>query len=161
MNKERMLELAELLENANPKHFHLGSWFGFHNQIRWSPVVSGDIKLSDLITDTNNQIGCGTTACIAGWAIAMKYNFNAEHTPKEEIGREAAEYLGITEEQMYRLFYADEDSIWAELQEDYGFEVGERDVDGYYQEFDCQHWNVSNKDAAHIIKKIVSGQIEL
>lgn len=166
MNKERMLELANIIENAPPKQFHLGSWFGIYKENsfgrnRWSPLSYYDGKWDEIVSGSKNEISCGTTACVAGWAIAMKYDFNPTHTPQEEIGREAAEYLGLTEDQMYRLFYADEDSIWAEFQEEYDYEVGEKDWNGYYTEYDADRWDITNKDAAHLIKRIISGEIEL
>jgi hypothetical protein len=62
MNKERLIKLAKKLESPEAAaHFNLGEWFA----VEGDSVDSADEPVSVLIKK------CGTTACIAGWAVAM------------------------------------------------------------------------------------------
>lgn len=86
MNKERILDLADFLENeVSDKHFSMHNWV------------------------------CGTTACIGGWCEArQKGAAPGDYLGSLDFsGPEAAEaYLGLTDEQEQLLFYPSEDEAW-------------------------------------------------
>ena len=66
MNKERLLKLAEFLENLAPERFNLSSW------------REHDGDDTDSVSDEQLwEGGCGTTGCAVGWACAMP-EFQAE-----------------------------------------------------------------------------------
>lgn len=64
--------------------------------------------------DPNDDHWCGTTCCIAGFAIVSKYGkvvnpYGPEPIPLVETARE---YLGINDEQAEQLFYAPTEAAW-------------------------------------------------
>jgi hypothetical protein len=90
MNKERILALADLIEKQ--EHTGLDSKSGFN---------MGDFTHY-----------CGTPACIAGWAIAMKLGDLSCDVDKEifisgkSYSSLAGEFLGIGEELHVELFFS-------------------------------------------------------
>ena len=167
MNKERFLELADIIENAPKDQFHLGAWFGERNfkYDTWMGTNQYCGPLGRFFSQSPNEMKCGTTACIAGWALAMKYNFDPKLDLNGAIEDVAAEYLGLTQHEAYRLFFANQDSVWARHQEEYGYKVVEYSDDyedsEYVMEIDPDQWDVTNKDAAHMLRRIANGQVEL
>jgi hypothetical protein len=106
MNKERMLKLADFIEALPPKQFNMQFWAVNNNN------VSGR---RDVDPKTINPHQCGTTACIAGWAV---YLF-AKRDPVDQnywisFGEEAQDLLGLTLDQRENLFLSD---CWGEAPE--------------------------------------------
>ena len=112
-----------------------------------------------------NKLECGTTACIAGWTnIYMfkneqDYNDILEehkvmpnvigHSAIEEI---ATEYLGLTEAEASWIFYTNENSVWMQHKEEYGF----RNMPVTWISSGI---NVNNKQAADVLRRIANGEI--
>lgn len=184
MNKDRLLEVANLIEKAPPDQFHMGSWFGTINDNDWrsSGFVSeeGNIVFSEIFDIENKQLICNTTACIAGWAVALKYDFKPIKLEPSVIYEEAKEYLDLNSREAQALFHCTNDSIWAKLQDEYGYQVVEtvsaddpnfdfdyesgylyyselKDI--YYAEIPAEEWIISNIEAAHVLKRIAKGEV--
>lgn len=109
MNKERILALADLIETLT-----------YRNEDNWAPDSFNMGRYSytyDPNTDEESGHVCDTPACIAGWAYAMKNNFDENlNWIKFESGM-SAEYLGLTSEQASELFYGR------------GFSAAKRDIE--------------------------------
>lgn len=170
MNKERLFELAEVIENAPPDQFHMGSWFGHLSidedtaESYWnsSCKVRGNLGGSFLNGPYLKELTCGTTACIAGWAYALKHNFDPSTYTEDAVEEIARDYLDLTREQVNALFYANIGSVWHRYQDEYTYEVVTYDEEYDYEaETDPDYWNVTNKDAADILKRIARGEIHI
>ena len=65
---------------------------------------------------------CLTTACVAGWAVLMKNNFefgakiSSNHTDISEI---ASDYLGITDGEAHNLYGCQKGSVWWLVADEY------------------------------------------
>lgn len=81
MNKERILALAELIENQ--PHEELESEFGFNMEDFTHP--------------------CGTPSCIAGWAVFQAGGLEKDYHANSKV---AAEILGLEHRQAEDLFFA-------------------------------------------------------
>jgi hypothetical protein len=85
MNKERLIQLAEVLESpAAEKHFDMKEWIehtGYHD-------------LPEGITIAEVMIDCGTVACIAGWATVLARPNEPYSAIIDEFSL-AAEYLDL------------------------------------------------------------------
>lgn len=112
-NAELAYKTLDLI-NANPAHFDMERWVDAH-----FPV-----GLSDLTAEA-----CGTTACFAGWAVALSgYKvdgigdvYNAEgFRVNYDIQGFAADLLGIETEEAEDLFYVANDEIAAAVEEYFG-----------------------------------------
>ncbi len=108
--------------DAHPTHFDMSSWVRFGE--RPSDRPDGIVTLDDL---TNPA--CGTTACFAGWAVALSgYAMDdsgiAVHPdpPTDEMHAEelAAQLLGLTGEEADDLFNVADDYIHAEVRDIFG-----------------------------------------
>jgi hypothetical protein len=99
LNTALLREVADHIERE-PERFNLA---------HFSTADSGD----DL------QHGCGTTACVAGWANAL-----TGARSYEELANtiRAAEQLGLARDQAERLFYWTA-SFWCDVADDLGLEV--------------------------------------
>ena len=182
MNKEKLLELAEIIENAKPESFHMGAWFGkkieAQDSDRWDELSDSEMfrhddeivtvveqlhlaKLVPLDSD-KLKISCQTTACIAGWAIANEYFKAKDPVMKNQfesmglgqMDAKAREILDLTVYEASRLFYCDEGSIWDQVRDDYKFG---NSLHTDYQEL----WDIPNKEAAIVLRKIANGEYVL
>lgn len=182
MNVERILRLADLIENAPKEQFHMGSWFGEYDDIKitefknvsdywcannehWNEMKTNDIvsvvKTNIIDQDIPTMLKCNTTACIAGWAIVSAFNENVDLVANSEFSYNnnpmpvpvgAREYLGLDSTQASMLFYCDDNSIWAKVADQYKFD------------FDCndiETWNLNPKHAADVLRRIASGEFKL
>lgn len=182
-----MLEVAEIIENAKPESFHMGAWFGEHIEAqdseRWDEIEEifehddlvvapvNNFYLNQIIPLEANKlkISCGTTACVAGWAVANEYfkNSNKDTSTEDyamrmyyeglelhQINDCAIRILDLTPEEASRLFFVSEESIWADVAENYSYG---KNIDYDFQEA----WNISNKEAADILRKIANGEYKL
>lgn len=180
MNKEKILEVANLIEKSSPQQFHMSSWFGvlkpasdhddfeewqdigldiFPDQMIPEPIPRMAFSTSLFVeTEETVKLQCNTTACIAGWAIANEF-FNKNEDPinkfnNGDFGAESlgAQILGLTSYEASRLFFCDENSIWVEYAQDYGYNF---DVDI------PESWNIHPKHAADLLRRIANGEILL
>jgi len=178
MNKEKMLEVANLIEKAEPEKFHMSAWFAklipasehgdydyfdgwFEADDLVPQYVDNTVKAEDLLSAETLNLTCDTTACIAGWVIANEY-FNGNTSAYDEctknnlafayIDKVASAILGINTLQAKRLFYCDSDSIWVEVADDYDLS------------FDTEipeTWNIHPKHAADVLRRIANGELAL
>ena len=109
----RVLDLA----TANGDRFDMGGW-------GWGPDIS--VGLDEL---TDDGAECGTSACLAGWTVALhSYRVGSDASVYDAHGNRlgskadavAAELLGLTEDEADRLFYAPNDSIDSRVAEIFG-----------------------------------------
>lgn len=113
MTSERsmLLQVADAIEQ-HPGQFDTGTFF--HHEDPETGEVRSDSRLVPKFThDTLDHLAkdlyqeqCGTTACIAGWAIIIGrenlYDTNLENQPFSDA---AAEILGLRIVDAYWLFY--------------------------------------------------------
>ena len=185
MNKERMLAIADYIENADSEQFNMSAWFG-----KALPKYQyKDLELEDWDVDEDlqlidgydlwdydhihhfvdgyslNKLECGTTACIAGWTNVYMFkkeqDYNdilEEHkvTPyvigHSAVAEIAAEYLGLTPAEADWIFFTNQFSVWMQYKEEYGFKdtVLVNSSTGI---------NISNKQAADVLRRIANGEI--
>lgn len=165
MNKETMLEIAELIENAPKEQFHMGSWFGEYPidylesegiddwNKHWDSLPFSPSALK-LVFNNNlpNQLSCGTTACIAGWAYADMKRKNLPINDYDSIEDLAREHLGLSRNEAKALFYCNTDSVWYDVARQYDF-----DFDPDF----CESWNLESKKVADVLRRIANGDIDL
>ena len=98
---------------------------------------------------------CGTTACVAGWLNYM------EGRPLGRVDP-AAVSLGLTAETaLYRLFYADKESVWAEQAHLYGWKTKTED-DTSYDVGGVSNWqDITAAQAADVLRKIAHGIVQI
>lgn len=175
MNKTVMLEIADLIEQSNPKNFHMGSWFGqlltveeiedlgmMNDYIEESGLGLNDVVnmpishqliygQNVLDKDFQNQLACNTTACIAGWTVFNEFIKNG--TPIDSsVERRATQLLGLTTEQANSLFFCGYGTIWDTVADKYEFD---------YDRDEPATWNFPNIMVASVLRKIVDGEFDL
>jgi len=187
MNKERMLLLADLLDNLKPVKFNMSDWFSTYegNVYDYENIgyVHDDSIIGDSPSDrdnleftTNNYqqmngYDCNSAACIAGWAVVMKHDFALDR-PEEEtiIGNgfrsdfshmpiliEACEYLGLTNKQGMDLFTKDNYSVWDRNAESLGLDQADN-----YQTFNSVKLDdITPKIAAKLVRMVANGEVQL
>jgi len=137
MNTERMMMLANLLDSLPEEKFDLTYWVNDREQEEETPDYV-DLSVYD----------CNTTACIAGWAVALKNDLSVDELYCGDVEKEAGEYLGLNRQEMQRLFYYGTETIWND----------------HADELDCgfpyEH-TVTSKIAATAIRNIAQGKWEL
>jgi len=187
MNKERMLLLADLLDNLKPVKFNMSDWFSTYegNVYDYENIgyVHDDSIIGDSPSDrdnleftTNNYqqmngYDCNSAACIAGWAVVMKHDFALDR-PEEEtiIGNgfrsdfshmpiliEACEYLGLTNKQGIDLFTKDDYSVWDRNAESLGLDQ----TDNYLYSDSVRLDDITPKIAAKLIRMVANGEVQL
>ena len=139
MNTERMMMLADLLDSLPEEKFNIAYWV--------SNVDSNDIDEPEDYIDLS-VYNCNSAACIAGWAVALKNDLNAGSVYCGDIEKDAAEYLELTNQERYRLFYYGIDTVWGDYAETLGCESP------------FEH-SVTNKMAATAVRNIAQGKWEL
>ena len=74
MNKERMLQLADYIENLPSNKFDMNYWISYKtkNELGAWVLFKGRYELDETFMD---PLDCGTACCIAGWATAIESNF--------------------------------------------------------------------------------------
>lgn len=171
MNTEKIKLLAEFIGSIDENRFNIKSWSSRYD------YEDKYFHPSDVI-DINY---CDTAGCIAGWAIALENGGRATFdkilapdTAKKNC-EAGSKILGLTPEQGAKLFYMDEESVWANhfelyfdqltpelksaFMEDYAFYGdGPDEVDRFIDE----NSNViTNKVAAFMLNKIANGEVTL
>jgi hypothetical protein len=182
MNKERMLLLADLLDNLKPVQFNMSEWFSYVH-VEDDEINSRNEKMLDSSYDPTweeqgelcftqksvqvmNGYDCKAAACIAGWAVVMKNDF-ALNRPGEEVIQgnwkndlshipvlvEASEYLDLTTDEAKYLFTSQGDDD--DFWRRYQYDLG------YTGEWEIQLEQVTPKMAATAIRNVVAGEWEL
>ncbi len=109
MNEETSKQINEPLLRkiqeeirGNPSNFNMASYFG-------GALSEVDIRIGVL------EHKCGTTACIAGWALALnpsvelqRVAYCLEDYDADDIEWKASNLLGMSQEQASRLFHTDQ-----------------------------------------------------
>lgn len=108
MNIDKLLEVrASIL--AHPEHFDMGDFFqakGVDSEYE-EDIASLDITEYVANLDDFSPTNCGTSACIAGWTVALNPTLL---TPVDLFwDTTAARILGLTARQAQELFFAHED----------------------------------------------------
>lgn len=177
MNKERMLQVADLIENAPKEQFHMGSWFGNYNfkyaterselnelweplPVKWDNLNPNYSNLIDTLDRTivddsiPTMLKCNTTACIAGWALVSAYNSGCRYSVDAAlpVSYNAQVYLDLTDVETQQLFYCEDNSIWAKVADQYGLDFNCSEVD---------YWNIDQKTAADVLRRIAKGELSL
>lgn len=182
MNKERMLLLADLLDNLKPVQFNMSEWFSYvfdpNNDLAdsnskmldssYDPTweEQGDLSFNQKGVQVMNGYDCKAAACIAGWAVVMKNDF-ALNRPEEEVIQggwkddfshipvmvEAKEYLDLTTDEAKYLFTSQGDGD--------DFWVRYQEELGYTGEWEIQLEQVTPKMASKAIRNVVAGEWEL
>ena len=139
MNKERMLQLADFLENLPEEKFNMETW-----------AYSSSGKTGEFV-DPNN---CNTTCCIAGWTVALFNDFNpiipnSKRMYEDSIAKEATRLLDLHREQAVDLFFANPDSYWGYYEKELSITLNE--CDDLYE--------INNKQAAYVIRDIANGNL--
>ena len=144
MNKERMMELANFLERLPEKQFDMQVWV--------NDLTDG---FSSVYKEEYDYGNCNTVCCIAGWAVGLFNGTgfvrpnNKRDYAEETIVQEATRLLDLTRGQAVNLFYTNDDSYWAQYEDELDLE----------QDDDQCLYSVNNKQAAYVLKEIVAGNL--
>lgn len=157
MNKDRMLQLADYIEDLPEHKFEMQYWISqkvkkeYSNgeeywKTDYAPVFNVDIFLEPL--------DCGTACCIAGWATAIENNFKpiAMMQDDKTIEDRGREWLDLTYAQANNLFLMNIDTVWTYYIEKCNFGLNEDE--GSFV-------NITNKDAALVIRDVANGVIDI
>ena len=117
MNLEKAREVALQIRKDDGAHWNQRSWW--RNADSALHLISAQMPTCDLL-----ERKCGTTGCVAGWAIALEYPdavftgsvFIRAGQPRQAISFEAQHVLGLSEEQAGWLFYDErtlDQVLWA------------------------------------------------
>ena len=160
MNKERMLQLADYIEKLPEHKFEMQYWISQKIQkensygedywkIDYAPTMN-----SDLTKGLLEPLDCGTACCIAGWATAIESNFKpiAIIQDGKTIEDRAREWLDLSHEQGLNLFLINIDTVWTYYLQKCDFDLIEDE--------DC-FTNITNKDAALVIRDVANGVINI
>jgi hypothetical protein len=157
MNKERMLQLADYIEKLPEHKFEMQYWIS--QKVQKENSYGEDYWKTDYapLGDSIRLIeplDCGTACCIAGWATAIENNFKpiAIVQNGQSIENRALEWLDLTEKQGQNLFLINIDTVWTYYLEKCNF--------GLIEDEDC-FTDVTNKDAALVIRDIANGVIDI
>ena len=147
MNKERMLLLADLLEELPEYKFSIEYWASEWNDEHQEHVNQDDgyIYLSGY--------DCTTAGCVAGWAVAMKNDMAIKNDlgmDAADIEHGAAEYLGLNRFQASDLFYYGSDSVYARYAGELGLNTDQ--LLGH---------QITQKHASIVVRKVAEGEWSL
>lgn len=87
MNKDRLTILADKIEAA-PEHLDMGWW--------WAFADGGSTTAQQVRANGSNPADCGTTACLAGWAVGT---WPEEVDCNDGFPSAAARILDLSEDQ--------------------------------------------------------------
>ena len=157
MNKEKMLRLADVLENIQEQQFEMDSWISHKVEAVSSTGRQYWIKDPQYSMFDGKQLeplDCGTACCIAGWATAIENNFQPIELNMNGLSiEERAKYwLELTDDEARNLFFIDPRTVWTYYIEELGYEF-----DPYDESFS----GITNKDAAYVLKEIANGEFDI
>lgn len=188
MNKEAMLEIADVIEKARPENFSMGSFFGerltlsdfgndyysegtyydllqlgypedyFVNKTKTSFALE---DFNKIIEDNTIKISCNTTACIAGWVVINQWlkDDNSFYDREHIETRSVAQVVTIATEILGLSIEEAYNLFYCQ----YG-SVWNVLAETYGFDFDTdipETWNLDNKKVADVLRKIANGEIEL
>lgn len=111
MNKTRMLELADAIEAAPKYKFDMNSFVGkFRLDRIGRRQRRGDYNYipDEQILSTLKAMSCGTSACIAGWAVHLHPRAAPSAASADgyySVSDHAQAILGLTGDEAYELFH--------------------------------------------------------
>jgi hypothetical protein len=157
MNKERMLQLADYIEKLPEHKFEMQYWIS--QKTKKENYLGEEYWKTEFAPYGNSQsliepLECGTACCIAGWATAIENNFKpiAIMQDGKTIETRGREWLDLSIEQANNLFLMNIDTVWTYYIEKCNFYINEDE--------DC-FTDISNKDAALVIRDVVNGVIDI
>ena len=106
MNTELMMRVARQIE-SHPDNFDIRHWFR-HGHNGYHLVIPAEL---DQIRDAAREGVCGTTACIAGWAVIEA---DMDLSGHYEVSETAQALLGLDALTANKLFM-EASSYWAEM----------------------------------------------
>ena len=155
-----MLQLADFIEKLPEHKFEMQYWISQkvkkenylgeeYWKIDYAPTI-GNRFVKDLL----EPLDCGTACCIAGWATAIENNFKPIAIMQDEksIETRGKEWLDLSYEQAQNLFLINIDTVWSYYIEKCSFYINEDE--------DC-FTDISNKDAALVIRDVANGVIDI
>jgi hypothetical protein len=157
MNKERMLQLADYIEKLPEHKFEMQYWISqkvkkenYIGDEYWKMDYAPTISSEELL----EPLDCGTACCIAGWATSIENNFKpiAIMQDGKSIETRGREWLDLSIEQANNLFLINIDTVWTYYMSKCDFSVSEDE--------DCIT-DITNKDAALVIRDIANGVIDI
>jgi hypothetical protein len=160
MNTENMMKLAHYLELVELENFNMKHWFGIKEE---GPDDDYNESLDFKQFMNQRQHFCNTTACIAGYASLLAYEESNDQAKAEldirlskmtDAKVIAEEWLDLESDEAYRLFFADKHTVWHDYADEFSLRL---DLDGNILEWADIH----PKDAAEMIRRIVSGKVLL
>lgn len=151
MNKERMLQLADYIENLPTNKFDMTHWLNYKSKNELGHWVI-DRSIFENQTDEflMEPLDCGTVCCIAGWATAIESNFEPIAIVQYNITIEqrAKDWLGLTDTQADNLFMTNINTVWLWYYEKCNFLLNQSE-DRFY--------DITNKEAALVLRDIANG----
>lgn len=102
MNEKLLREIADLIV-AHPKKFEMRN--AFTGLGAWGRFEHGDPRWSE------DWHECGTAACIAGWAVALK-------EIEERLNKSAADIISATDDQVQESLVISADMPWGAVHHD-------------------------------------------
>jgi hypothetical protein len=168
MNKERMLALADFLEDqVEESRFDMNKWLSYFDEEN-EEVCDLYSEMRDVyFVKEKDDFDCNTTACIAGWAVLYmeRYDQNALRTNyNDEIFNVAAQYLGLTLREARQLFYIQFPSLYVgddidlSLWSRYFYEIEDVFSDDIEKIQEFKPVQVSH--AIEMLRNLVSGKYE-
>ena len=160
MNKERMLQLADYIENLPEHKFEMQYWISqkvqkenYIGEEYWKLDYAPTLH-SDLTQILLEPLDCGTACCIAGWAAAIENNFKpiAIIQDGKSIEERAAVWLDLNYEQERNLFMISIDTVWTQYVEKLNLGLDEYE--------DC-FVDITNKDAALVIRDVANEVVDI
>ena len=147
MNKERMLLLADLLEELPEHKFSIEYWAS-----EWDDVAQEHVNQDDGYVYLSGY-DCTTAGCVAGWAVAMKNDMAIKNDLEMDAGdieHGAAAYLGLNRFQANDLFYYGSDSVYARYAGELGLNTDQ--LLGH---------QITQKHASIVVRKVAEGEWSL
>lgn len=141
MNKENMLELADFLETIDGEQFNMYHWL----------LVN---RLLDNPSKEFNPYDCNTVGCIAGWAALLENNLKLTNLETSDVSVIAKNWLGLTAIEAYNLFHTPKNSVWYFYLDDINCDYSYNDIEEGYED-------ISNLDAAYVIRKVANKEIDI
>ena len=142
MNKENMLELAELLESIPDEQFNMDHWLLNNDPFN---------RFEEREFDPHN---CNTVGCIAGWAALLESDFKRTLGEVFKVSEIAKNWLGLTSIEAYNLFHTHKNSVWY-------FYLQDINCDYFYDDIEEQYEDISKLDASYVIRQIANGEIDI
>lgn len=104
MNRENIQRVRDAISGADPRKFNMGIWLGPY---RADPGGRGvvDVYFVESGEKQHTDPECGTAACIAGWATAMRRQDEKKKLDFDLSPAHAQEWFGLDNGEAYKLFY--------------------------------------------------------